>query len=164
MKKIIISFLIVSCFFGTAVMAQNLGGDKLGQVVGGVDEISKTGLEVRVSGIIAAILSMLGTIFLVLTIYAGVLWMTASGDEAKITKAKDIFKASIIGLAIVLSAYTITYFVGSRLGSGASGDGEGCCTMSVTGGGKAETFNSPQSACTSDDPQVTVFWSATPCR
>jgi preprotein translocase subunit SecG len=116
MKKIIISFLIISCFFGTAVMAQNLGGDKLGQVVGGVKEISKTGLEDRVGGIIAAILSMLGTIFLVLTIYAGVLWMTASGDEGKITKAKDIFKPSIIGMAIVMSAYTITFFVGSRLG------------------------------------------------
>ena len=117
MKKIFILLIVFSFMFGAVAMAQKLGGSELKNAVGGV--VDSTPLETRVGGIIAAILGMLGTVFLVLTIYAGVLWMTASGEEAKIEKAKEILKAAIIGLAIVLSAYTITYFVGSRLGSSA---------------------------------------------
>ena len=126
MKKIFILLIVFSFMFGAVAMAQKLGGSELKNAVGGV--VDSTPLETRVGGIIAAILGMLGTVFLVLTIYAGVLWMTASGEEAKIEKAKEILKAAIIGLAIVLSAYTITFFVGSRLGS----DNKNTSTTSTT--------------------------------
>ena len=68
-------------------------------------------LSETVGKIIKIVLGLLGTIFLVLTVYAGFLWMTASGEEEKITKAKDILKTSVIGLIIILAAYSITYFV-----------------------------------------------------
>ena len=71
--------------------------------------------RVLAANIIKMALGVLGTIFLVLTVYAGFLWMTASGEEEKITKAKDILKASIIGLLIILTAYAITSFVISNL-------------------------------------------------
>jgi len=60
-------------------------------------------------------LGFLGIIFLVLIIGAGYSWMTAQGNEEKITKSKDTFKTAIIGLIIILSAYAITYFVFSSL-------------------------------------------------
>lgn len=56
-------------------------------------------------------LSFLGIIFLVLTIYAGITWMTSAGNEAKIKKARDILINSIIGLVIVGLAYAISIFV-----------------------------------------------------
>ncbi len=124
MKKIFLLILTIGLFFGSLVFAQDLGHSKL-TTIASKAKISQATLESRVGGIIAAVLGMLGTLFLVLTIYAGVLWMTASGEEGKIEKAKDILKAAIIGLAIVLSAYTITYFVGSKLG-GASPTSESC--------------------------------------
>lgn len=57
---------------------------------------------------IAAVLGILGVIFLVLTIYAGLLWMTAGGNTDNVKKAKAILTNSVIGLIIVLSSYAIT--------------------------------------------------------
>lgn len=59
--------------------------------------------------IIRAVLGLLGTIFLVLTIYAGFLWMTAAGNEDKVTKAKKLLFDGVIGIAIILAAYSITW-------------------------------------------------------
>ena len=64
-----------------------------------------------VAVIINACLGLLGAIFLVLMIFAGFQWMTASGNEAQVKKAQDIIKNSLIGLIIVLAAYAITYFI-----------------------------------------------------
>ena len=72
-------------------------------------------LSETVGKIIKAVLGLLGTVFLALTVYAGVLWMTAAGEEEKVTKATGILKTSVIGLIIILAAYSITYFVLSNL-------------------------------------------------
>ena len=68
-------------------------------------------LSETVGKIIKIVLGFLGIIFLALTVYAGVLWMTAAGNEEKVTKALDILKTSVIGLIIIVAAYSITYFV-----------------------------------------------------
>lgn len=60
--------------------------------------------------IIAVILSLIGIIFIIFIIYAGYLWLTASGNDQKVEKSKSILKQSIIGVAIVLGAYAISYF------------------------------------------------------
>ena len=44
-------------------------------------------------------------------IYAGVLWMTAAGNEGQVTKAKNIIITSVIGTVIIAAAYAITNFV-----------------------------------------------------
>lgn len=64
-----------------------------------------------ISKVIEIVLSFLGVIFLALTIYAGFTWMTARGDAAKVTKAKDTLTSSIIGLIVVVAAYAISIFV-----------------------------------------------------
>jgi hypothetical protein len=84
--------------------------------------------------VIRVILSLVGTIFLVLTIYAGFLWMTAGGDEGKVEKAMDIIKMSTMGLVIVLAGYGLTTFIvgvitttagtpGGKIGPGAGNAG-----------------------------------------
>lgn len=60
-------------------------------------------------------LSLIGILFLGLMIYGGFNWMIARGNEAEVTKAKDLIQAAIIGLVIVLAAYAITKFVGDQL-------------------------------------------------
>lgn len=72
---------------------------------------SNTDINATIGTIIKTALSFLGVIFIMLIIYAGYLWMTARGEEAQITKAKDILTQSIIGLVIVVLAYTISGFV-----------------------------------------------------
>ncbi len=64
---------------------------------------------------LGTILGFTGTIFFVLVVWAGLLWMTAAGNEEQIGKAKKILAAAIVGLIIVLSAYAITRFVGESL-------------------------------------------------
>jgi len=63
---------------------------------------------------IGFVLSFIGVLFLILTIYGGINWMTAGGNEQKVEKAKTIIINAIIGLLIVLSAYTITSFIGNQ--------------------------------------------------
>ena len=67
---------------------------------------------------ITYVLSFLGVIFLVLAIYAGILWMTSQGNEKTVEKAKDILINSVIGLIIVALAYAISYFVVSTFATG----------------------------------------------
>ena len=68
-----------------------------------------------VAAVIMMFISLLGIIFVVLIVYSGYNWMTAGGDQSKITKAKDTISRALIGLIIILAAYSITYFVFSSL-------------------------------------------------
>lgn len=65
--------------------------------------------------IIRPVIGLTGLIFLVLTVYAGVMWMTSAGDSKAIEKAKGILVASVTGLVIIVSAYVIVDTVISAL-------------------------------------------------
>jgi hypothetical protein len=60
-------------------------------------------------------LGFLGIAFLLLTIWAGYLWMTARGNEQQVEKAKTVIIDTVIGLIIVLAAYAIVRFFGENL-------------------------------------------------
>lgn len=77
-----------------------------------------------ISFVIRAALSLLGVIFIVIMVFAGYRWMTASGNEEAIKKSQESIKRAIIGLIIVVLAYAITAFVFGQLpfaGFGAPG-------------------------------------------
>jgi hypothetical protein len=65
----------------------------------------------QVGTIIGYLLSFVGLIFLILVIYGGFEWMVAGGDEAKVTKAKDIFTQAVFGLIFIAAAYLLVNFV-----------------------------------------------------
>lgn len=67
--------------------------------------------EKSLGGIVNAILNFLGIAFLLLTIYGGIIWMTAAGNENKIEKAKKIIISSVIGLSIIILAKVIAFFI-----------------------------------------------------
>ena len=69
-------------------------------------------IQTRAGQVIGFILSLVGILFLGLMIYAGLLWMTAQGNEQKVEKAKNLLINAVIGLIIVFAAYAITAFVG----------------------------------------------------
>lgn len=76
-----------------------------------------TSLTTTIGSLISVLLGFLGVIFLILIIYAGLLWMTAAGNEDNVKKAKSILLNSVIGLVILLSAYAISSFVIDQLGT-----------------------------------------------
>ena len=81
----------------------------------GYETSPEKNIEFYMSQIITIILSVLGVVFLILIIYAGITWMTAAGNEEKAKKAKELIIEAIIGLIIVLAAYAISYFIINRL-------------------------------------------------
>ncbi len=72
-----------------------------------------------VSRIINVFLGLLATVFLVLVLHGGFLWMTAQGNEEQVTKAQTEIKNAVIGLVVILLAYSITVFVTNYLARGA---------------------------------------------
>ena len=69
---------------------------------------NKTSLEGRVGQILSVATTFLGVVFLGLMIYAGFIWMMSRGNEQEVAKAKNMIIYAVIGLVVVLSAYTIT--------------------------------------------------------
>ena len=72
---------------------------------------NNTTLAATLGLIISVVLSILGVIFIFITILAGYQWMTAQGNEQNITKAKDSMTRAVIGLIIVISSYAIWVFI-----------------------------------------------------
>lgn len=88
--------------------------------------------DTTVGGVIATgikmVLGLLAMVFLIIMIVNGFKWMTAGGNEDKVKEAKNSIRNAIIGLIIVIAAYSITYFVFDVLsvvggGSGTTGSG-----------------------------------------
>lgn len=71
--------------------------------------------EEVVGQLISYLMGAMAVVFFVLMVYGGWLWLTASGNEEQITKAKKLITEAIIGLAIIFAAYAITYFVVSKV-------------------------------------------------
>lgn len=67
--------------------------------------------RVIAGNVIKVLLALLGVIAVVLILYGGFMWMTAMGNDEKVTKAKSLIGAGIIGLLVILAAYAITIFV-----------------------------------------------------
>ena len=76
---------------------------------------SPTFISQTIATIINYILGLMGVVFAILIIYGGWEWMTAGGNEEQVTKGKKYLINSTIGLIIILSAYTITWFVTSSI-------------------------------------------------
>lgn len=110
-------------------------------------------LSRTVSNALNAVFILSGTIFFALIVYGGALWMMAAGNSEQIDKAKQIVIAAAIGGVIVASAYTITYFVMSKIGNSGSGKETGNCTAVV--GGSETTLEATQADCS----QIGGTWS-----
>ena len=121
-KKIIFSsvflflFSLLLAFGVSAQVTDPLQG--LDETAGKVNafKTSKPGadfIQTRAGSIIGTVLSFVGVLFLIMMIYAGIMWMTAQGNDQQVTKAKDLLINSIIGIIIIFAAYAITAFVGN---------------------------------------------------
>ena len=75
------------------------------------DDLGSQSLEQLIASIIQVLLSVLGIIFLILTIYAGFLYLTSQGDKDKAGKAIKLLTQAVIGLVIIIAAYAISAFV-----------------------------------------------------
>jgi len=68
-------------------------------------------IRIVATKIIQWALGFLALIFLVLIIFAGFKWMTSGGNEEEVKKAQALMKNAVIGLIIILAAWSITYYL-----------------------------------------------------
>lgn len=91
--------------------AQSSALERARGVAGGSGLGTTGSLASTIGTLIVTALGTVGAIFLIITIYAGFLWMTSAGEEEKVTKAKQLIISGVIGMAIILGAMVITSFV-----------------------------------------------------
>ncbi len=89
----------------------------LDKAAAGSFEGSETDISKIIGNLINIVLGLVGLLFLITIIYAGVLYMTARGDDAQVKKAKSMLTNSVIGIVIVMGAYVIVAFVVGEVGS-----------------------------------------------
>lgn len=138
--NLIIILLVLSLVIGNLVLAGPLNPDtnkaireratKTG-ITGGYETGDTNTLFTVIQTFISAFLGLIGVVLLIYMLYAGYNWMTARGDEEKVTKAKDTLNRAIIGAIIIIAAYAISYFVMSKLEQG-----------TLKGGSNPEDLNS----------------------
>ncbi|MFA6306520.1 MAG: hypothetical protein WCV70_01345 [Patescibacteria group bacterium] len=117
-KIILLVWLAIIIVLPQLVLAENAALGKLqevGATKGPYQVAGEFGLSVAIGTIISSALALVGSIFLILMIYAGYNWMTARGEEEKVSKAKDTINRAIIGIIIVVGAYAIWRFIFDRL-------------------------------------------------
>lgn len=124
-------FLVTFFIFCFAPLAQ-AQGDTFGvQKVGSFLPLGGEDIRLIIAKIIRIALGLLGIIAVGIIMYAGFIWMTSGGSEEKIGTAKKTLINATIGLAIIMSAFTITQFILNALAN-ATGSGGG-----DNGGGRA---------------------------
>lgn len=112
---------IIFIFFSFSVLANNSSsdtnsspnlkdafGNKLEEVAGEhySPYVSNDSDLLNIIGLILnLVLSLLGVIFVILTILAGYKWMTAGGNKETVDQAKKSLTRNLIGLVIVMGAW-----------------------------------------------------------
>lgn len=119
MKKLLYSLIIaLACLPVIVSAAPEINGltDNIALRAGySASDATDRALPQQIGLIIRVALSLVGTIFLALTVYAGILWMTAQGNDDQVGKARKILVAAVIGMMIALFGYVITGFVTNSL-------------------------------------------------
>ena len=123
MKKLIAALTTITVAFTLMVpslMVSNVSAQDpflLNQVQGELNlpdvggNFDENDLRERVITIIQFILGFLGLIAIVIIIYGGFIYMTAAGNDERVSKARATITAGLIGLLIIVLAYGLTSFV-----------------------------------------------------
>lgn len=68
-----------------------------------------------VQTIVRSVLSFVGIIFFLLTVYAGFVWIKARDNSSEVDKAKNIIESALYGIIIISMAFVISEFVFTQL-------------------------------------------------
>lgn len=97
---------------------------------------------VYIANLIKALLALLGVVFVCLLIYGGYFYLTALGNPEKAGKGKNTIVAAVIGLAIILSGYTITYFLSVQFETPGKTTGQPAFQSECEGGTNVSAYRS----------------------
>lgn len=129
-------FLVMIAFIALpALMPAPVAADSLADIVSVDDVAGEAGFatdgadfKTTIGRLIKVALGFLGVVAIIIVLIGGFKYMTAGGSDDKVADAKKWIISGIIGLAIILSAYTLTSFVITQLLEASSGAGAGGAT------------------------------------
>ncbi|MFA5644577.1 MAG: hypothetical protein WC928_03575 [Patescibacteria group bacterium] len=130
-KKIFFIFSLVLFFIFSITSVVSLASTVTGETGTGSQVSGTTGSSVLslknplktdsvpalVGQIISAVLGIVGSLALIMFIYGGITWMTASGNEQSVTKGKNIIIWATLGLVVIFSSYALVRFVIQAIGA-----------------------------------------------
>jgi len=79
----------------------------------GAGDTIPTDPRIVVAQLVKFLLGMIGIMFFAYSVYAGYLIMSSAGDEEKVKKGKSTLRTGIIGIFVIMSAYSILALVSS---------------------------------------------------
>lgn len=74
-------------------------------------ELSNQDLKETITNIVRIVLGFLGLLTVIFIIYGGFIWMTSYGNPDRISTAKKLISAAVVGLILILVSYSIATFV-----------------------------------------------------
>lgn len=75
-----------------------------------------TNLELFLSNIIGFLTILGGIFFIVYFLLGGLTWITSGGDSGKVGKASNQMIQGVIGLVVIVAAYSIVGIIGNIIG------------------------------------------------
>ncbi len=142
LKKIILGLVLAG---GVAVFTHSALAQVSVDLPTSFAGFSSQDLKLTIANIVRIVLGFIGILFLLLVLYGGLVWMTSQGQPDKINRAKKIIASAVIGLLIVLSAYSIAGFIVGSLQGAVSPTPPGppavCGDGAVTGGEQCDDGN-----------------------
>lgn len=110
------SLVAALVLFGQNAMAQSASFFDNPQGGAAPSAAAQGTLGQNITLIINYFLGILGLISVGFLIFAGIMMVTAGGDDAQITKARKIITYAVVGIIVILLSWTIVTFVSSALG------------------------------------------------
>lgn len=117
-KKIFATFLTSFFVLGLLLVPQladaQTNADPLGLgefQKGAPNTFGERDIRQTIAQIINVFMGLLGTVAVVIILIGGFKWMTAGGNDEKVGEAKKLLLSGVVGLAIILAAFSITRFV-----------------------------------------------------
>jgi hypothetical protein len=105
----IISLLVLPIFVSPALAQPDWG---ITEVDNGLDNTLQKGDPRTIIGkVINFALGFLGVIAVGIILFGGFKWMTAAGNEDKVSEAKKLLGAGVVGLIIILAAWAVATFI-----------------------------------------------------
>jgi uncharacterized membrane protein YidH (DUF202 family) len=103
MKKIFTFLILIILLFPVLVFAQSFDNP--------VPALNNQTVPTLAGDIIRAFLGIIGSLALVLFIYAGGIRLFSQGDSGKIKNSTDIMLWTGIGLVVIFTSYIILHFI-----------------------------------------------------
>lgn len=74
-------------------------------------------LNTLINGILGKLWIIFGALAVIMFVYAGILFLTASGAAEKVSAARQAFLWGVVGVVVGIIAYSIITIIGSFVGS-----------------------------------------------